>query len=107
MKILNLTPHPITILDENGGEKLRILPHPCPPARLSATTERVKEIDGIPFSKTVFGEATDLPEEEEEVYLIVSQLIKSAFPERCDLVVPAEVVRDERGYIAGCKSLGL
>lgn len=41
-----------------------------------------------------------------EVYYIVSQIVKSALPERHDLLVPAEVVRDEMGNILGCKSLG-
>ena len=40
-------------------------------------------------------------------YYIVSQLIKSALPKRVDLLVPAEVVRDDNGNIIGCRSLGI
>ena len=40
------------------------------------------------------------------VYYIVSQIVKSALPNRADLLVPAEVVRDNAGNIIGCKSLG-
>ena len=40
-------------------------------------------------------------------YYIVSQLVKNALFSRKDLLVPAEVVRDEQGVILGCKSLGI
>jgi hypothetical protein len=40
-------------------------------------------------------------------YYIVSQIIKNALPHRDDLLVPADVVRDDRGNIIGCKSLGV
>ena len=40
------------------------------------------------------------------VFYIVSQLVKNALPDRTDLLVPAEVVRDGNGNIIGCKSLG-
>jgi hypothetical protein len=42
-----------------------------------------------------------------KTYYIVSQLVKSALPNRCDLLVPAEVQRDEKGNIIGCRSLGI
>ena len=40
-------------------------------------------------------------------YYIVSQIIKSRFPEREDLLVPAEMQRDNDGNIIGCRSLGI
>jgi hypothetical protein len=33
--------------------------------------------------------------------------VKSALPERIDLLVPAEMVRDKEGNIIGCQSLGV
>ena len=74
--------------------------------RLKATTVADEPIAGIPTSRTVFGEPEGLPAYQEDTYYIVSQLVKSALPERADLLVPAEVVRDESGNIIGCRSLG-
>lgn len=42
-----------------------------------------------------------------KAYYIVSQLVKNALPHRRDLIVPAEVVRDDTGNIIGCRSFGL
>jgi len=106
-KILNLTPHPITICDA-AGNILKVIPPSGQIARLSAKTVRTGEtVDDVPLSKTVFGEPDGLPEPENGTLYIVSQLIKSALPQRTDLVVPAEVVRDDKGNIVGCQSLGL
>ncbi len=113
MTILNLTPHVINVLLENGqiqdikprtkkeGDKEVIFP-----ARLSVKTVAAEPIGNIPTSVTVFGEPQDLPNEKEGTFLIVSQLIKNALPNRKDLLVPAEVVRDAEGKILHAKSLG-
>ena len=101
--IRNLTPHPIIVLV--GENKIERPSHGM--ARLKATTVREGEIEGIPISKTIFGTPEGLPEPEGGVYLVVSQLIKAALPQRTDLLVPAEVVRNEAGNIIGCQSLGM
>lgn len=114
MAIKNLTPHAINIIV--GGptfgteEVVTIQPEPVP-ARLAATTalDKVDNASGyyIPITKTVFGEPTGLPDPVPGTLLIVSQLVKSALPNRQDLVVPAQVVRDSQGRIMGCRSLGI
>ena len=106
-KIINKTPHPIHIVDATG-EVVKTLPL-CPKEeliRLASETVSAGEVAGVPLSKTVFGEPTGLPPFQEGTYYVVSQLVKSALPERGDLLVPAEMVRDERGQIIGCRSLG-
>ena len=103
--IKNLTPHTITIVDCEG-KVIRAI-ESSGLIRLKATTVSQGEADGIPLSKTVFGDPIGLPEFNSDTFLIVSQLVKTAFPKRSDLVVPAEVVRDEKNTIIGCKSLGL
>ena len=105
--IINKTPHPIHIVDADGAV-VRTFPA-CPAEdliRLRAETVPCEELDGVPTSRTEFGEATGLPDYEEGVYYVVSQLVKSAKASRSDLLVPAEVVRDENGQIIGCRSLG-
>ena len=109
MKLINATPHPINIVDADGQEVYTI-PASGILVRCAANTEPDVsiEIDGveIPTSRTVFGEITGLPEEADGVFYIVSQLVKSAAANRKDLLVPAEVLRDEGGKILGCRSLG-
>jgi len=135
-KIVNMTPHPINMLDEEGNEFARF--ESVGQIRLAVETVPAAEIDGIPTSVTKFGDPVGLPDisfhtrclecgkndpgdihspdtcphcgagtvDEPDVYYIVSQLVKSALPDRDDLLVPAEVVRDETGRIVGCRSLG-
>ena len=104
-EIRNFTPHPINIIGIDGEEIATFQPEGL--VRLQAVTETAGNHAGIPLSRTVFGKPEGLPEAEEGTLLIVSQIVKSALPDRLDLVVPAEVVRDKAGRIVGCRSLGL
>ena len=105
--VINKTPHPVNIVDAEGNV-VRTFPM-CPRdelVRLSVNTVPAEDLDGVPTSRTEFGEPLCLPDFAGEVYYIVSQLVKSALADRSDLLVPAEVVRDESGRIIGCRSLG-
>jgi ABC-type arginine transport system permease subunit len=104
-KILNLTPHPITICDKDGVVIRTILSSGL--VRLKAVTVPAGTLDGVSVTKTEFGQAEGLPDFQEGTYYIVSQLVKTALPGRNDLLVPAEVLRDTAGQIIGCKSLGI
>ncbi|DAZ85539.1 TPA_asm: hp [Altiarchaeum virus] len=100
-----MTPHNITIVDAGGNVKRTIKSDGV--ARLKAMIERSGDIDGVPTSKTVFGTLEGLPSQQEGVFFVVSQIIKSAYPQRTDLLVPAELIRDKEGVILGCQSLGV
>jgi len=102
--ILNMTPHPVNIIDGEGNEVARF--ESAGQIRLAASTVQAETIDGIPTSRTIFGQAEGLPMAIEGTFFIVSQIVKSALPDRTDLLVPAEVVRNETGQIVGCRSLG-
>lgn len=103
-KIKNMTPHGVNIINE-GGKVLMTFPSEGQ-IRLSTHTERCGEIGGIPLSKTTFGEC-ELPEERDGVYYIVSNLVCQANPDRADLLIVNETVRDGDGRIIGCRSLSL
>ncbi|WP_291566899.1 MULTISPECIES: hypothetical protein [unclassified Clostridium] len=103
MKILNYTPHTVNIIISESGEIYNFLS--VGNARCIQTTVQVGEINNIPITSTKFGEVEGLPQEQEGIYYIVSRLILQALPQRKDLLVPNEVVRDEEGKIIGCKSL--
>ena len=102
--IINMTPHPIIIISSKGERKIEIPSTGL--IRLKAETVPAGEVDGVPLTRTEFGEPEGLPEYQEDGFIIVSQLVKTALPLRKDLLVPAEVVRDEKGNIVGCRSLG-
>lgn len=103
MKILNLTPHPVHVIDKKG-EVVRTFPASGKVARLEVETERTGVIDGIPTVRTKFGDPEGLPAPTGGTFYIVSQLIKSALPYRADLLVPADVVRDSEGRVIGCRA---
>ena len=106
MNIINKTPHPIHVL---AGDKVATTFPACPHEeliRLKAESVPDEPVCGVPTSRTAFGEATNLPTYANDVFYIVSQLVKGALPARSDLLVPAEVVRDDDGNIVGCRSLG-
>ena len=104
--IINMTPHAISMVDQDGNLVCKFEPSGAT-IRLSAKTERVGEVNGLPLTKTVYGEPEGLPEYQDGTWYIVSAMIKAALPERTDLLVPAEQVRNDAGQIIGCKSLGI
>lgn len=105
MKIINLTPHDVTIINEDN--KVTIAPSGIV-ARVSAKTVYTGEIlnDLIPISKTEYGEIENLPDPIEDTCFIVSSLVAQRVRERTDIFIPNESVRDDKGRIIGCKSLG-
>lgn len=104
-KIVNMTPHNIVIVGSEN-ETLRVIEPSGETIRLSQSTVQDTPIGGVPTSRTVYGDPEGLPPKADGVFYVVSQLVKSALPGRSDLLVPAEMVRDEKGQIIGCRSLG-
>jgi hypothetical protein len=105
----NMTQHPVVIYSPSGEPMLTIQPDKVP-VRLETNIIPYGFIahgdTNVPVTKTSFGQVVGLPSEQWDVWLIVSQVVKSALPGRPDLVVPADVVRDKSGNIIGCRSLG-
>lgn len=105
-EIINTTPHCVNVVDTEG-KVIRTFEPSGISVRLSAKTVDAGELDGIRLSKTEYGNPEGLPEMANDVYYIVSAMVKNALPGRSDLLVPAEQVRDSEGRIIGCRSLGL
>lgn len=102
MKIVNLTPHDINIIGEIG-EVVQTFPASGELARCSVSREQVDAINSVPVNRTVFGEVTGLPEQQEGVVYIVSALVAQA-TKRDDVLIPDDAVRDEQGRIIGCRA---
>ena len=106
MKLVNLTPHSVTLI---GNERTLTVPPSGTVARC-ATDRRVVDtivVDGvvIPVTATTMGDIEGLPPAEPGTLLIVSRVVAEAARERTDLVIPDDTVRDEQGRIIGCRAL--
>ena len=104
MALLNLTPHEIVIVSPSGETILR-LPPSGTVARVSATTETLGTLEGIPLLRVSRGEPEGLPAPEAGVMLVVSGLVRDALPDRTDLASPGSLVRDAQGRVIGCEGL--
>lgn len=102
-ELINLTPHAITILDKDDNVILTIPSSGI--ARAEQTRERIGDIGGIPVSKTGYGKVVNLPNPKAGIAYIVSVLTAQAAPDRKDLYIVDEMVRDEGGNIIGCRAL--
>ena len=107
MKIINLTPHPINIINESNSLEIMssgIL------VRCDEQTNYLFELEldnntSVPVYNTSLKSNIDnLPCEESDVFYIVSIITAALFPNRKDFLVPHEYVRDNEGNIIGCKS---
>ena len=101
-QIINLTPHAITLV---CGKLPMTIPSSGVVARVSSHTEVIGNIGDIPITRTAYSAVEGLPEPEEDTIYIVSALVAQRVPERGDVFIPNESVRDENGRIIGCKSL--
>ena len=108
--LVNLTPHPVVIFFEDGTT------HEIPPAGRIARVETVVEKAGnvlvsgkeVPLMKQRYGKVIGLPELQEDVLYIVSNVVAQAVAgKRKDVVIPADFVRDEQGRIIGCKAFAV
>lgn len=108
MKIINLTPHAITL----AGTAIAIPP--------SGTIARAEEyvvpadpltVEGvaIPTSWVTYTRLEDLPPPEPGVVYVVSLVVAQAavacYRSTDDLLTPGEQVRDDKGRVVGCRSL--
>lgn len=110
VKLVNLTPHPITFVGPNN-EQVTIPPDPQGPARCEIRSVYIGQIQAenvpfpLPVRGTSLGEVVSLPEKQEGVVYVVSRQVAEAAPERDDLYVVDDTVRDDQGRIIGARGL--
>ena len=108
MKLINLTPHELNIVKEDGT----VLTVPKPESglaipRLHVSRQGVYAQEGIKFYLSNYGQVENLPAKVEGVTLIVSAMIRQALPERTDLVSPGNLLRNAAGSVIGCEGLDI
>lgn len=104
MKFINLTPHDINIVTDNG---IVTIPRSGTVARCTTFTQLHSVVDGIKLFAARFGDVVDLPSPTSGVFYIVSMLVKQQEYNRLDLLSPGELVRDDKGTVVGCKGLSI
>jgi len=107
MELVNLTPHEIKIVGEDGKIRL-VVPPSGQVARVKTEQQVIGSVNDIPIVKTEFGDVEGLPEPREGVYYIVATLVAQAMKGKREDVVapdtsPQGVVRDSEGKIVGVK----
>ncbi|MBY6274192.1 MAG: hypothetical protein CW346_18740 [Bacillaceae bacterium] len=102
--VCNLTPHEVVVMDRAGETVICRFPPSGTVARCTSQREVIGSINNIPINRTTFGAVSGLPDPEPGVYYIVSALVAQALPEREDLLIPDDTVRDEAGRIIGCRA---
>ena len=104
-KLINLCPHDITI---DIGRGYFVVPKAKKPLRLQEQRSQVDNLDigsnVVPVYKMSFALNDKLPNKRRNTYYIVSAVVKQACGHRKDIIVPSDLVRNERGEILGCKS---
>lgn len=104
VEFINLTPHDVNLILQD--ESTMTIPASGSIARVGSHVEQVGTIGIIPVVKTVFDTVvTDLPNPQAGVIYLTSTLVAQAVPDRIDVLVPADLRRDEAGRIIGCGAL--
>lgn len=105
--IINLTPHRVNIVDEEGNVVKTF--ESAGVARAAQDDVEIGTLEGIPIIETEFGEPVGLPEYNPETYYIVSALTAKAASlsdrNTRDLLLTAKTVRNGDGQIIGCQAL--
>lgn len=101
-RLINLTPHEIRIIHED--QEVVIQPSGTI-ARCQVEQRVIGFVNGIPFYKASYGQVENLPDPQEGVIYVVSALVAQAVPDRNDVLIPFDSIRDQNGKIVGCKAL--
>lgn len=105
--IINLTPHEISIVNEEGNV-IKVF-ESAGVARAAQNDVQIGMLEGIPIIETTFGEPVDLPEYSQGTYYIVSALTAKAASlsgrSTRDLLLTGKTVRNGDGQIIGCQAL--
>lgn len=102
-KIVNCTPHDISVLDDTG-HVIETFPGVMDCARVDLRTESTETVCGVPVIKRSCVSDSVLPEPQYNTLYIVSGVFAQYAPsDRDDLLVVYRPIRDENGSVIGCR----
>lgn len=109
MKLVNLTPHALNLMPRGPDGPTVTIPPSGQVARCAVDRVQVDTVtvDGItvPVNQTRFGQVSDLPDPQPDTIYIVSSLVAQAVPDRPDVLIVDDAVRDDQGRIIGARAL--
>ncbi len=113
MKVVNLTPHYITLQLQGDGDKITFEPSGTV-ARCHAASNQIGILDvgrhsHVPVNLVRLGEVENLPPPAQGVRYLVSRIVADAgkLAGRDDLLIPDDTVRDADGRIIGCRAFAV
>ena len=83
---MNLTPHPLNVLDANGVEHV-FMPTTLA-ARVAVSVEAREPVEGFRVSSQSFGEVENLPAQEGVTYIVSALVLSALKGSRSDVVAP-------------------
>jgi hypothetical protein len=86
VQVVNLTPHPIRVVDELGNFVAEYPPS-GKVARCSISQEVVGSVGGVPLRRSVVGEVQGIPAPAEDTMYVVSTLVAQS-AQRSDVISP-------------------
>jgi len=107
MRLINLTPHPLTIYGPNGVD---VIPASGSLARVRSTSEVIGEVADIPVIRPTFAEVDGLPDPQPNTFYLVSSVVLTALRShgihRGDVIAPATgpndgCIRNAQGHVQG------
>lgn len=104
MKLINLTPHAISVRAADGAE-IAVIPPSGQVARVAVETTPAGMAGDIPLYTQGAGEPVGLPAPLPDTILLVSALVRLALPGRADLASPGDLIRGADGQPVGCRGL--
>ena len=100
MKILNLTPHPITLV--TNTQTLHFSREPI--AARCWESQKSSVFNGLPIVEVQDTKVLDMPPPVEGVAYLVSRSVFDVLRDRKDILTPKDIIRDKYGKILGCTS---
>jgi hypothetical protein len=109
LKVVNLTPHALNLMPGGPDGPTVTIPPSGQVARCAVDRVQVDTVtvDGIsvPVNQTQFGSVSNLPDPQPDTIFVVSALVAQAAPDRQDVFIVDDAVRDDQGRIIGAKAL--
>ena len=105
VKFYNCCPHDVVIILQDGSA---VTFNKCDtPARVYNDINTVFNINKVPILQRSGGNVINLPEPQDGVLYIVSEIVQKARPDRADLLCPGPTIKNEFNVILGCSGLML
>ena len=103
VKLLNLTPDPVLIFDDDGQLVEEVLPSGHI-AYIEEEATELPSLEGMPMRRVVRGRIIGLLKPEAGVLQIVDSMVFHV-SRRVDVVAPGPLLRDSTGRVRGCIGL--